>query len=59
MNGLFPLGVLLGFSLGWLACWLIGDGRRQVIAWLSDMDVADELDRDYGYDSRTGERSDR
>jgi len=48
--------ILFGFSLGWLACWLLNDGRRYLIVWLSDL--ADEIDRDYGYDSRTGERSD-
>ena len=52
MNGLFPLGVLLGVVLGWLLRWL----------WVAiELDDARlfPADPDYGYDGRTGERSDR
>ena len=54
MSGLL---LFFGFCFGFLFCWLLGDGRRFLIDYLSDL--TDELDRDYGYDSRTGERSDR
>ena len=52
MSGLFLL--LLGVGLGWLLRWL----------WVAvEIDDAKLFpanpDRDYGYDSRTGERSDR